>query len=220
MNFAKKLLWGILSGFICLISREGRAVTCSFVMLASKYLTSRVSDPYKQMNFTLCSGAGICYCTNRHCNLDGDCGGEWKRAEDFVNVENMVAGQTICSGYITACNNAAGQKFYPTKENIVECESNFLCASCPSSGKVSQNSYKSTVDGEAYFGNPIYLCGQTHPETGNDLDGIYMMEVQLQCTGFTGSVYNHITDCFQMDGTSWADAAGSYRWTSSCYYSE
>ncbi|MBQ8473549.1 MAG: hypothetical protein IJ500_01660 [Alphaproteobacteria bacterium] len=223
MKFFGNLLWWLISGAVCFMCRDALAISCSLNILASKYLSSRVSN-VAYMDFTTCSNAGICYCNRYHCDISGDCAGIWERAETFTNVNEILDVEALCSGnagyYISSCANAAGTRFNPTADNIVECASSFVCSACPNGGK-SLTMQHALLNGGEYHGNPVYLCGQTNPATGAALDGIYMMEVQLSCTGGTAeSVFNHITGCYQEKDSLSSDASGNFKWLSSCYYSE
>ena len=191
-------------------------MTCTYSITSmSERLSARVGTEsvngkqVAQINFGACSAANIC---------DGwgtgtGCAGAWRRYEDIAN--GATTSPTMTVSRRPLCNGKTG--YYITKEECgVISGCGHECASCPDGGTAPVN-YHAQVNGIDYTEEPIYICGQQHPITGADLDGVYMLEVGYDCDGPDASVKNGISDCYLKSG-SYRNIAGSYDFIDSCHW--
>lgn len=215
MKLISKLLWGFLSGTICIMYKSDSKAACTYSLTSLQFVGNNTT-----LNHSLCSAATICA---SHDPNRTDCGGNWITNLD-TEVAEIIYARQLCSKnyYVYACKNSGGITIYPVDERIAVnyCKKDIVCSSCPSGGLTQSASMMMIHDGGYAANNYYYVCSNIDAITGQKLSGFYMQEILLNCGGYTTSNLNMITKCFQMPGKTYTDPLGSYQFISSCFYTK
>ncbi len=172
--------------------------------------------------FTCISGIISCIYNNKlHAELYGDwnCGSSMDKSlcDNFYTANgnsHYVIVTVDAASTLTNCNYIDNGSYFVRSE--------LTCYACPNSGRV-KTAPSITVNGGGYVKT---ICSYVAPD-GTYVDSVgrarlcdYTGDITISNDSITHTGADSITDCYIPANTSKSDTAGTYQFSTDCYYTE